>query len=460
MCDTFVVLPNASIDGSVIFGKNSDREPNEPHYVEIIPAKDHGKNESLQTTYISIPQVTHTHRIVLCRPTWIWGAEMGINEHGVVIGNEAVFSKLTAGIAPGLIGMDYLRLGLERAENAIGALKVITNLLEEYGQSGNCGFSHPFYYHNSYLIADQHEAWKLETVGNQWAAKKINQFGSISNALSIGEEWDMASDQLVQFAIERNWYRKGEPFDFAKVYSDWLMTKFSDSKHRQACTSLEISRKKGQFGLRDAMNVLRTHHNDPEFRPDQALFGADVCMHAGAGPVRINQTTGSMVTKVSPTEKNLWVTGSSAPCISIFKPFSIEMEENPFGDKPQKTCDETSYWWRHELLHREAIKNYPEFAPMIKEAYRKAEDQFISFTKEAQSSQSKNDEVSIYKSFEIARDLMEELIEKISSQKIKDINPIYHKLAWNKFNQQAGIDHCSKRFKDRKKRLEQILQLK
>lgn len=30
MCDTLIALPSATIDGSIIFGKNSDREPNEP----------------------------------------------------------------------------------------------------------------------------------------------------------------------------------------------------------------------------------------------------------------------------------------------------------------------------------------------------------------------------------------------------------------------------------------------
>ena len=118
MCDTFVVLPDKSFNGSVIFGKNSDRDPNEPHQVQLIEAKEHPSGQEVQCTYRSIPQAKSTHQVLLFKPVWIWGAEMGINEHGVVIGNEAVFSKVKASAQPGLTGMDYLRLGLERASTA------------------------------------------------------------------------------------------------------------------------------------------------------------------------------------------------------------------------------------------------------------------------------------------------------------------------------------------------------
>ena len=148
MCDTFVLLPDFTENGKFYFAKNSDRDPNEAHEVVIIPRKEHLEDDLLKCTYISIPQVKITNRMILSKPVWIWGAEMGVNEFGVVIGNEAVFSKIPPGKEPGMIGMDYLRLGLERGSSASESLDIITKLLEEYGQSGNCGFDHPFYYHN------------------------------------------------------------------------------------------------------------------------------------------------------------------------------------------------------------------------------------------------------------------------------------------------------------------------
>lgn len=65
----------------------------------------------LQCTYIEVEQVSRTHAVILSRPSWLWGAEMGANEHGVCIGNEAVWTKEPVGEGEALLGMDLLRCG-------------------------------------------------------------------------------------------------------------------------------------------------------------------------------------------------------------------------------------------------------------------------------------------------------------------------------------------------------------
>ena len=138
MCDTLV----AFTPQGMIFGKNSDRDPNEVQNLIQVPAQDHPRGETVKCTYIEIPQVSHTNGVLLSQPCWMWGAEIGVNEFGVAIGNEALFTK----VAPRkenkyLLGMDLLRLGLERGKSAREALDVIISLLEQFGQGGNCGFN-------------------------------------------------------------------------------------------------------------------------------------------------------------------------------------------------------------------------------------------------------------------------------------------------------------------------------
>ena len=360
MCDTMVVLPNSTADGSLIFAKNSDREPNEAHHLLAVPAADHAAGEMVQCTYIQIPQAPHTNAVLLAKPFWIWGAEMGANEHGVVIGNEAVFTKLPYEKGPGLIGMDFLRLALERAASASCRLEDHYQLARNPRPERELRFCHPLYYHNSFLIADPREAWILETAGRQWAARQVKDVGSISNAITIGRDWDLASADLVNLAVDRGWCRQRDQFDFGKCYSDFLYTTFSAAASRQSCTSNALRAARGQLGVSDLIGILRSHRaSATNWSPAPAVTGADVCMHAAWGPVRGSQSTGSLVSHLTPDLYTHWATASSAPCTSIFKPVWIDAGLPELGPTPTGEYNPDCLWWQHERLHRAVLAQLP-----------------------------------------------------------------------------------------------------
>uniref|UniRef100_A0A8C0MKR3 Secernin 1 n=1 Tax=Canis lupus familiaris TaxID=9615 RepID=A0A8C0MKR3_CANLF len=183
----FVAFPPRAKDGLVVFGKNSARPRDEVQEVMYFSAADHEPESKVECTYISIDQVPRTHAIVISRPAWLWGAEMGANEHGVCIANEAINAREPAAETEALLGMDLVRLGLERGTTAKEALDVIVALLEEHGQGGNyyedADSCHSF--QSAYLIVDREEAWVLETVGKYWAAEQITESITVQTMIDI-----------------------------------------------------------------------------------------------------------------------------------------------------------------------------------------------------------------------------------------------------------------------------------
>jgi secernin len=261
MCDTLVALGNSTADGSVILAKNSDREPNEAQALTCVPRTRHAPGSIVRCTYLELPQVAETNEVLLCRPFWMWGAEMGCNDHGVAIGNEAVFTREPYGKEPGLIGMDMLRLALERAGTARQALDVIVELLEAYGQGGNCGYRHKLYYHNSFLIADPAEAWVLETAGRHWAAERVRDVRTISNGLTI-DDADLPSPGPDRAADAKGW---------AQCYADPFMTRMDGCGARRLRSMALLRAQPGQIAVQTMMATLRDHGQaaagDPSWDP-------------------------------------------------------------------------------------------------------------------------------------------------------------------------------------------------
>jgi dipeptidase len=337
MCDTMVSLTG---DGP-LFAKNSDRDANEAQVLRWYAAADHPPGSRVACTWTEIDQVAHTHAALLSQPWWMWGAEMGANEHGVVIGNEAVFTRRTGDAAQrsregALLGMDLLRLALERAATAEDAVLTIVDLLESHGQGGSCSHEHPrFRYDNSFLVVDPHRAIVLETAGRNWETEHVRGPGrSISNGLTIP--------------------------DFARTYADPVRGRVASCGARRARTQASAA---GAEGPGDLMAALRDHGDSagPRWSPVNGALSAP-CAHAG-GLVTSTQSTASWVADLrSATRPGVqhWVTATSAPCTSLFKPVRVEtpLEVDPVP-RPDNHFDPAYRWWRHERLHRLALHDHP-----------------------------------------------------------------------------------------------------
>jgi secernin len=332
MCDTMVRVER----GRVLFAKNSDRDPNEAQALTWRPARSHDDGARVTCTYLTIPQAPSTHAVLLSRPFWMWGAEMGTNEHGVTIGNEAVFTDQPYA-RRGLTGMDLVRLGLERGGSAHEAVDVIVALLAEHGQGGGCGHEdRSFTYHNSFLVADARSALVLETAGRRWAVEEVTTGArSISNGLTIP--------------------------GFADVHADRLRTRVSACATRRALTETHAAAARSPG---DLMAALRDHGGEggPRYSPVNGAMAAP-CMHAG-GLVTASQTTASWVSELTPAGASHWATGTAAPCTSLFKPVRVDTPLQ-LGPDPTDTFDDATLWWRHERLHRLVLRDPARLLPPL-----------------------------------------------------------------------------------------------
>jgi dipeptidase len=313
---------------------------------------------------------------------------MGANEYGVTIGNETVWAAEPVREEDGLIGMDLLRLALERADTARTAVDVIADLLDQYGQGGNAGYRHPFFYHNGFIIADPREAWVLETIGKYWIAEHVQDVRSISNLISIHGQGDLCHPDLVAHAVEQGWCNNADKFDFATQYLPPSGTKEESTQvATQGCDRAQrsmdlLTAQKGAIDEKFMMRVLRDHGDTPDWTPAKNRSNGTICRHAG-DDLHFDQTANSLVSVLGEGIQVHWTTVGSAPCTAIFKPFFMPSTPQPIrGPTSQSKYDPASAWWVHEELHRLVLQDYQARLPVYQADRDALEARFIEDTRE------------------------------------------------------------------------------
>ncbi len=368
MCDSLVALGAETPGGFTLFGKNSDRKDGECQPFLQFPAAAYPPGAKLRCTHIEIPQVAETYRVMGHSPWWVWGFEHGVNEHQVAIGNQTVFSKEPVEETPGLIGMDLVRVGLERGRNARESLEVIAMLLETHGQGGPALEPGGAGYHNSFLLADPQESWMLETSGRHWAARKTSR-DAMSNHMALGEDWEIASRDLETFArAEGFWSEADQRIDVARAYRNpHVPGRISEGRLRRSRELL--SRYSGQMDVAKMKSILRDHLGDAAWVPgptpdDEAFF--TLCAHSAP----VHTTTASLVTALY-NHGPIWVNWISfgTPCTGIFLPIYMDGVIPPVLAQGDSEKREDSAWWTFKALQDAAARNFPLHTPRIRERW-------------------------------------------------------------------------------------------
>ncbi|MDX9942203.1 MAG: C69 family dipeptidase [Bacteroidales bacterium] len=221
-CTNVLVSRGASADGSVMISYLADSGGfMDPLYFS--PAKDHAPGETIDIyewdtgDFLgSIPQVAHTYRVI-----------GNMNEHQVAIG-ETTFTGRRELTKPNGI-LDYgslMYLALQRATTAREAIKVITDLIDQYGYASTG---------ESFSVADKEEVWLFELIGKGehghgavWVAARVPEGYVTAHAntarirqidFNDTQNW-MWSKDVVDFAREMNWFSgRDRDFSFADTYA-------------------------------------------------------------------------------------------------------------------------------------------------------------------------------------------------------------------------------------------------
>jgi len=289
-CSSFLVTKGASIDGSVMITYTCDGEFL-PH-LEYIPAQDYGADEWIEIFGRNnqvrgrIKQVPHTFAVVGL-----------MNEHQVAIGETTFGGRNELRNPEGLLNYSTLMdLTLQRAKTAVEAVKIMAELVDEYGY-GSTG--------ESFSIADTEEAWIMEMIGPgpggkgaHWVALRIpdGYICAHANMSRIGSfplddsENCLYSEGVISFAEQKGYYdsKSGKPFSFRYAYDPPKPSSLRTcaarvwSMFRRSAPSKNLSpdfqrgvqgtepyplwiKPDNKLSLSDVKNIMRDHYEGTDF---------------------------------------------------------------------------------------------------------------------------------------------------------------------------------------------------
>ena len=426
MCDTLAALPGCTAEGGVLFAKSADCEVNEANALVRIPRARHVPGETVRLTHLVIPQARETNELILTKAFWTWGCEIGVNEFGLCMGEEAVFTTEMNEPQDGIIGPDLVRLGLERARTCRQAIEVMTALLSTYGQGGNAELKGNSHFDSSFLMTDPREAWVLETAGRKWAVRRIDDFGSISNALSIGKDWERCSEATDAGSL-----------DWAATFALPGIPPTLGAPQRRTASFEGLARSRGSITAAAIFNLMRSHGNG--YDPAAAPVHSGLCMHAGPQKDRWWQADGVMVADIHGEDILAWVTGTSGTCLSIFKPVFPGLELPDIGPLPAEHFDPRSLWWKHELLHRRAMADFDRLVPEIRADFDALEGEFLAAAPSIRKGTATEKRDFMDHCFRRAMRETDAWIARLGARTDLSFKDAAYRMMWAKLNAAAGL---------------------
>ncbi|RPH34518.1 MAG: hypothetical protein EHM93_00350 [Bacteroidales bacterium] len=403
-CTNFIVTKGASSTGSAYLFYSCDGEF--LYKLRLKPAKTFGADEYITFGSNKIKQVQQTYSVV----------GNHINEYQLAIG-ETTFTGREELISTKnfLDYWDLIGLTLQRSKTAREAIKVMTDLVEEYGYASEG---------ESFSIVDPNEAWILEMIGNgsngkgaNWVAIRIpdGMVAAHANHARIGTfplndpENCLYSKGVINFAIEKGYYnpKLGKPFEFNNAYdpANAEKLKYSETRvwslFRRVAPSLNLSfdfhrgltdipyplyiKPDKTLSTLDVFGLVRDHYEGTPFDMTQGLaagpyntpqrnrplpFYVDSVKHSWERPISTYNASFSFVAQLRSGLSRevgglLWF-GFDDSYFTCYTPLYCSINKLPesFGKGEENKFSRESAWWvfnfvsnYSNLIYRDMVKD-------------------------------------------------------------------------------------------------------
>lgn len=417
-CTNILVGKKASTDGSTFITYNQDSYGMYGHLI-FLPATDHPAGTMHKVYdgdtnhyYGDIPEVAHTYQVIGY-----------INEHQLSImettfgGREELCDTLTGKI-------DYvslMHLALQRAKTAREAIRVMTDLVAQYGYASEG---------ESFSIADPNEIWVMEMIGKGpgrkgavWVAQRIPDDAICCHAnqsrihrFNLKDKDNvMYAKDVISFAREKGFFTgKDSDFSFSAAYSpaDFSSQRFCDARawsffnrwvdgmdrylpfvdglhckeNPEVMPLWFIPRKK--LSLHDVMTSMRDHYEGTPFdvqkdcgmgpwempyRPTPLTFeGPDGQKYFNERPISTQQTAMTFIAQIRgemPTTVGgvLWV-GNDDPNMCAYTPMYCQSTQVP-ECYAEGTADDVTFSWKSAFWVENWVANmvYPRYSVLFPE---------------------------------------------------------------------------------------------
>ncbi|WP_251717201.1 C69 family dipeptidase [Lactobacillus agrestimuris] len=394
-CTSILIGKNASINGSVVIGRNEDAKTAWPKHLAFnkhetvtnnhFKSKDNKFEMDLpeeKFAYSSTPEWTDKYGLF---------EEDGINEYHVAMSatesaysNDRVLAADPFDTKKGILEEAMITVVLPYIKTAREGVKRLGEIVEKYGAAEADGI----------LFGDRDEAWYLEIgSGHHWVAQRIpdDSYAVVANQLAI-QEIDfnssdfMYSEGIQDFVYENNLWPKDKPFIFREIFgthddSDlhyntprvWIGQKLLSPSIEQEAQSFDlpfIQKPDKPISIQDAQAVLSNHYQNTPYdltnkkNKDNATFR----------PISVATTQESHLLELNGESMTQWLAMGVA-AQSVYVPFYPQGTKVPTMYKYGKeTYSSNSAYWVFKLASTLVDRDWAKYSSDLSNAQKAANE--------------------------------------------------------------------------------------